>query len=266
MRAREEHIDKFRACDITLVDFEMRKILIGLLVLLIASLLALGGYAFHDFVTGDVSTPFTDVVVFVMALIGVLVALASLGLWVGLRRVLEEDLGNRILAAEETTRKEALCRMAARTADSFWSFYEEGHNKSFLNQAINMAEEALRYHQAIDLESTGIRGQAKKEKEKEMEECKCRIYNNLAWGYAERGKAEDTAKAHFFANYIRNRAKYFPEAEVDYLETHAYVLHRLPKTDQDKQNALRLIGELMARPDVKDEQRSAWQQRYGLRD
>jgi hypothetical protein len=241
----------------------MRKLIIALFIVLIILLLGLGGYSFYRFVVEPVSAPFSDIVVFVMTLVGLLAALAAVGIWTGLRRILEEDVHKEVSATEEAARDEALSRTGRRIADSFWEFYKEKRNKSFLNEAIKMTEDALRYHEMTKLALAAIGKQATRG-EKEQEDRKCHMYNNLAFGYAERGEMKDTAKAHFFGNYVKERVKDFPESEITYLETYAYVLFKLPKTSQDKVEALKIINELLTRPDVEEEDKVKWRQRYGL--
>lgn len=230
----------------------MRNLLIALLTILILLLLGFGAFAGYRFVTMGTSTEFTDIVLFVMALVGLLIALASIGIWTALRRILHEDIAREISQVEEATRNEALSRIAARVADSFWAFYEKKRDKIFREQAITMIGDAR----------TTLEGRVRMEKE----ELKCRIYNNLAFALAERGETKDTALSHFMANYIKERINDFPEEEIIWLDTYAYVLYMLPKKHDDKKKALDIVNELLERPDIKDKAKREYRRRYSLPD
>lgn len=231
----------------------MKGLTIAILIILILMLLSFGGYAGYHFATGGISTVFADVAIFVVALVGVLIALASLGIWMALRRILHEDIAREISRVEEATRHKALSRMAVKVATAFWTFYEDTQKIVFREQAIKIISDA---HKILE-------GREEVESEEAL---KCRIYNNSAFAYAERGNKEDTAIAHYLTNYTRERGKDFPEHEVDYLETYAYVLYRLPKKNDDKQKALGIINELLERPDIKEEAKHKYRQRYSLPD
>lgn len=230
----------------------MKRLIVALLTILILLLLGLGGYAGYYFVTEGAKTPFTDTVMFVMALVGLLVALASLGIWAALRRILHEDIKKEISQAEEATRNESLSRMAAKVADSFWAFYGEKQDKVFRDQAIKMISDA---HDILE-------GRERLKRE----QLKCRIYNNLAFAYAERGETKDTAMAHFLTSYVMERIKDFPDHEVNWLETYAYVLYHLPKKHEDKEKALDIIKELLERQDISGKMKGKFRQRYSIPD
>jgi len=230
----------------------MRHLIITLLVILILLLLSLGGYAGYRFATEGTETPFSDTVLFVMALVGLLVALASLGIWWALRRMLQEDIERQISRREEATRNEALSRMAAKVADAFWAFYEDKQNIVFRDQAMRLTSDARNI----------LEGRERVDKE----ELKCRIYNNLAFAYAVRGETKDTAIAHFLSNHAKERAKDFPDHEVSWLETYAYVLFKLPKKPDDKKNAVEIVEQLLQRPDIEDERKEKIRRRYNLND
>lgn len=197
-----------------------------------------------------ISTPFVDTAIFIVALVGVLVALAAIGMWAALGRILHEDIARDISQAEEATRTEALSRMAATVADSFWVFYKDTGNIIFRDEAMKILRAARE-----TLEGRG------KMAEKEL---KCRIYNNLAFVYAENGKTEDTTIAHFLVDYVRANCKDFPKYEVDWLETYAYVLYRLPKKRADNEEALAIINELLERPDTSEEDKRKYKERYSI--
>jgi hypothetical protein len=97
------------------------------------------------------------------------------------------------------------------------------------------------------------------------EEERCRIYNNLAYGYAVRGDKKDTACAHYLGEYVKHKTKAFPQREADWMDTLAYVLYRLPKDpDKDKQKALQIANELLKRPDITDSVKEDIRARYGI--
>jgi len=224
----------------------------ALLIILSLLLIGFGGFGAFAFITKGTTIAFNDIVMFVIALVGLLIALASIGIWAALRRVLHEDIALEISRVEKATRNEALSRMAAKLASSFWAFYGESKNKVFRDQAIKIIHDAREI-----LEGRG---------EIESEELKCWIYNNLAFAYAERGKAEDTKIAHFLINYVMERYKDFPEDEINSLETYAYVLYRLPKKHDDKKKALDIINELLQRPDMSGGLKRKYRQRYSITD
>jgi len=97
------------------------------------------------------------------------------------------------------------------------------------------------------------------------EELVCRIYNNLAWDLADRGNPEDTNKAHELIKYLGERTDKYPETEVEFRETYAYVLWRLPLWTQDKLEAQKIIRELLHRVKVPDETKDKWRERYRLK-
>jgi len=213
-------------------------------------LLGLGGYAAYRFITEDTPTAFTDIVLFVMALVGLLIALASLGIWMGLRRFLHEDISAQISRVEEATRNEAISRMAAKVGTAFWHFYENTQNVVFRDEALKIV--------------SGARDILEGREGVEREDLKCRIYNNLAFAYAERGKTQDTAIAHFLADHVREKIRDYPNFEVTWLETYAYVLYRLPKKRDDKEKALIIINELLQRPDISEEEKNVYRKRYSI--
>lgn len=228
----------------------MRRLIIATLIILILLLLSFGSYAGWHFATGGISTPFADTAIFVVTLVGILVALASLGIWAALRRILHEDIAREISRVEEATRNESLSRMATKLATAFWAFYKETQNNVYRDQALKIisgAREILEGRETV-----------------EREELKCRIYNNLAFAYAERCEPDDTTTAHFLANYVFERRNDHPENEVNWLETYAYVLYRLPKKQEDRDKALSIIKDLLERPDVKDETKRIYRQRYSI--
>ena len=151
----------------------MKGLIVAILIILIVMLLAFGAYAGYHFATGGISTPFADTAIFVVTLVGILVALASLGMWAALRRILHEDIAAEISRFEEKTRCEALSRMAKELASSFWALYKDTHNIAFRDQAIKIISDAREI----------IEGRGKVD----VEELKCYIYNNLAFAYAEKG-------------------------------------------------------------------------------
>lgn len=228
----------------------MRNFISILIIILILLLIGLGGYSAYRFVAEDAVATFTDTILFVMALVGLLVALASIGIWAALRRILHEDIAREISRVEKATRNEALSRMAKEIAGSFWNIYEVTHNVVFRDQAlklINDAREILEGRRSVD-----------------VEELKCYIYNNLAFACAERGEAKDTGLAHSLINYVMERCKDFPKEEIEWHETYAYVLYRLPKKSDDKEKAQGIIKELIQRPDLDIETKHIYRQRYSI--
>lgn len=220
------------------------KRLIGALIAVLILLLYVG----YFFVADDQNSPFADTVLFVMALVGLLVTLASIGIWTVLKRILREDIEREITRVEKDTRNEALSRMAVKVATAFWVFYEKTKDKMFRDRAISIVEDARKILEGRE--------------EVKGEETKCLIYNNLAFAYAERGEAKDTTIAHFLADYVKEKIKDFPEYEVMWLETYTYVLYRLPKKRDDKKKALDIVNELLERADISDDIREEYKQRY----
>lgn len=220
---------------------------IGVLIILLILLLYIG----YFFVTDDPNSSFADTALFVMALVGLLVTLTSIGIWTALKRILQDDIEKKISQAEEVTRNEALSRMAAKVANSFWECYEATQINIFLDQAISSIYDARKIleESAISEENEGLR---------------CDLYNNLACAYAERGNSDDTTTAHFLANYIMEKAGGYPDDEVDWIETYAYVLYRLPKKQADKGKALGIINGLLERPDIKDATKLEYRKRYSI--
>lgn len=228
----------------------MKYFVVILLIIVVLLLLTIGGYAGYRFVTVDASTTFTDIVVFVMALVALLIALASLGIWTALRRILHEDIAREISRVEEATRNEALSRMAKELAGSFWQIYEATDNVVFRDQALKLigdAREILEGRRSVD-----------------VEELKCYIYNNLAFAYAVRGEVKDTGTAHFLINYVMERCKDYPKEEIEWLETYAYVLYRLPKKSDEKEKAKGIIMELLERPDISTEKKQEYRERWSI--
>jgi len=230
----------------------MRRLTIAALIILISLLVTFGILGGHYFATGGISTPFADTAIFIVTLVGVLVVLASIGIWATLRRLLHEDIAAEISRIEEATRCEALSRMAKELADSFWVFYQDTHNIAFRDQAIKIISDAREI----------IEGRGKVD----VEELKGYIYNNLAFAYAEKGEAENTAMAHSLINYVMEMCKNFPKEEANWLETYAYVLYRLPKKSGDTEKALGIINDLLQRQDVSDKAKHIYRQRYSISD
>ncbi len=239
-----------------------RGLIITLLIILVISLLGLGGYSGYCFLTAGASTPFTDTVLFVMTLVGVLIALTSVGIFYGVRRLLEEDIHKRIKVSEKCARGKAQFDTYHQIATAFLRFYEEKGNPVFINQTIVMAERARiaileAYETLKEEEPPGFKKEAARY-EGEI----CKIFNNLAFALAMRGKSEDTAMAHYLAEYTNERIKYYPEDEVLYQETLAYVLWKLPKVPQDKKRGLALLKTILKRPDVSTVTKKEYLKRY----
>ena len=233
------------------------------LTIVILSLLGLGGYAGYRFVTEGTRTAFTDTVLFVMALVGLLIALASVGIFYGVRRLLEEDIHKRINISEKCARDKAQYEVYHQVATAFLRFYEEKGNPVFLNQTIAMAERA---RQAILEAYETLQGEPsdyKKERARYEKEI-CHIFNNLAFALAMRGESKDTTMAHYLAEHVKEQIKHYPESEITYLETLAYVLWKLPKTPQDKKRGLELIKNILRRPDVLPKDKKAYRKRYEI--
>lgn len=74
----------------------MRNFIIVVIAILILLLIGLGLYATYRFVAEDAVATFTDTILFVMALVGLLIVLASVGMWTALRRILHEDIARKI--------------------------------------------------------------------------------------------------------------------------------------------------------------------------
>lgn len=242
----------------------MRRLIVASWVVLVLLLLGLGGYALHRFLTEDTPTAFTDIVVFVMALVGLLVALASVGIFYSVRRLLEEDIHKRIRISEKCARDRAQYDVYHRIATAFLRFYQEKGNPVFLNQTIVMAKRArqaiLGAYETLKEEDPS---NYKKEKARYEGEI-CSTFNNLAFVLAMRGESEDTAMAHYLAEYVKERIKYYPESEITYLETLAYVLWKLPKMPQDKEQGLELIKNIIRRPDVSAMKKKEYRKRYNI--
>lgn len=241
----------------------MKGLIITLLIILILLLVGLGGYAGYRFVTEGASNAFADTVLFVMALVGILMALASTGIFWGVRRLLEADIRRRIGISEKCARDRAGYGIYHQVATAFFKFYEEKRNQVFLNQTIAMAEKA---RQAIEEAYETLQGEPsdyKKEKAR-YEQDICHIFNNLAFALAMRGESKDTTMANYLAEYVAERIKHYPEDEILYQETLAYVLWKLPKTPEDKKRGLELIKNILRRPDVSPEDKIEYGKRYGL--
>lgn len=222
------------------------KRLIGALIVALILLLYIG----YFFVSDEPNLPFADTVMFVMALVGLLVALASIGIWVALKRILQEDIEKKISQAEEATRNEALARMAAKVSDSFWAFYEEKQNVVFREQAIAMATDARNIIEGRERVDTEL--------------LKCRIYNNLAYAFTERKTTEDTALAHYLIDKVMENINNYPDNEVAWLDTYASVHYILPKQKEDKAEAQEIARKLLERPDISDKLNEYIRERYDL--
>ncbi len=223
----------------------MKRVIGVIIVGLILSL-----YFGYFFVTDDQNSSFADTVVFVMGLVGLLVTLASIGIWAALKRILQEDITQKISQAEEASRTEALSRMATKVADAFWKSYEATRNKIFLEQAISAvydAREILEGRESV-----------------KKEELRYNIYNNLAFAYAERGNSADTTIAHSLANHLMDNIGDYPNKEINWTETFAYVLYRLPKKEDDKKKALDIINELLKHPGIADATKLEYRKRYSI--
>lgn len=242
----------------------MRNFIIILIIILVLLLIGLGLYATYRFVSEDAVATFTDTILFVMALVGLLIALASVGIFYGVRRLLEEDIHKRIRVSEKCARDRAQYEVYHRIATAFLRFYEEKGNPVFLNQTIviaGMARTAIleAYETLKEEEPSGY----KKEKEHYEEEI-LKVFNNLAFALAMRGESKDTAMAHYLAEYVNERIKHYPEDEILYQETVAYVLWKLPKTPQDKKRGLDLIKTILRRPDVSAMTKKRYRKRYKI--
>jgi hypothetical protein len=102
-------------------------------------------------------------------------------------------------------------------------------------------------------------------KEKALyEKAICHIFNNLAFALALRGKSKDIKMAHSLAEHVKEQIKHYPESEITYLETLAYVLWKLPKTPEDKKRGLELIKNILRRSDVLPEEKKAYRKRYEI--
>jgi len=242
----------------------MKGSIITLLIVLILLLLGLGGYAGYRFATEGASNAFTDTVLFVIALVGILMALASTGIFWGVRRLLEEDIHKRIGISEKCARDRARYEVYHHTATAFLRFYEEKGNPVFLNQTIAMAEKArvaiLGAYETLRKEDPSNFKKERTLYEKEI----CHIFNNLAFALALRGEGEDIKMAHSLAEHVEGQIKNYPEDEILFQETVAYVLWRLPKTPQDKKRGLELIKNILRRPDVSPEDKATYGKRYGI--
>ncbi len=242
----------------------MRRLIIATLVILILLLLGLGGYAGKRFLTEGAETPFSDTVLFVMVLVGLLIALASVGIFYSVRRLLEEDIRKRIGISEKCARDKAQHDIYHQIATAFLRCYEEKGTLVFLNQTIVMAEKAraaiLRAYQTLKEEEPSDYKKEEAHYEKEI----CKIFNNLAFALAMRGESKDTAMAHYLTEYVNERIKHYPEDEIIYQETLAYVLWKLPKTPQDTKRGLSLIKTILSRPDVSAVTKKKYQKRYKL--
>lgn len=242
----------------------MRGLIVTLLIILILLLLGLGGYAGYRFVTEGARTAFTDTVLFVMALVGILMALASTGIFWGVRRLLEEDIHKRIGISEKCARDRARYEVYHHTATAFLEFYAEKGNPVFLNQTIGMAERArvaiLEAYETLKEEEPSNFKKEKARYEKEI----CHIFNNLAFALALRGESEDMKMAHSLAEHVEEQIKHYPEDEIIFQETVAYVLWKLPKTPEDKKRGLELIKNILRRPDVSPEDKKEYRKRYGI--
>lgn len=235
-----------------------------LLIVLIVLLIGFGGFGAFAFITKGTTIAFNDIVMFVIALVGLLMALASIGIFYGVRRLLEEDIRRRIGISEKCARDRAQYQVYHQLATSFLRFYEDKGNLVFLNQTIAMAKKArvaiLEAYETLKEEEPS---KFKKEKAR-YEEYMCHIFNNLAFALAMRGESKDTTMAHSLAEYVKERIKHYPESETDYLETLAYVLWKLPKTPQDKKRGLELIKNILKRPDVSPEDKIEYGKRYDI--
>lgn len=242
----------------------MRNFVIVVIAILIILFIGLGLYATYRFVAEDAIATFTDTILFVMALVGLLIALASVGIFYAVRRLLEEDIHKRIGISEKCARDRAQYEVYHQIATAFLRFYEEKGNPVFLNQTVAMAEKArqaiLEAYETLTEEEPANYKKEKARYEKEI----CKIYNNLAFALAVRGESKDTAMAHYLAEYVQERIKYYPESEIIYLETLAYVLWKLPKTPQDKKRGLELIKNIIRRPDISDLKRKEYRKRYKI--
>jgi len=229
----------------------MKAAVIFVLVVFAIMLIVFGVFGSICFMHGT-NTTFTDTVAFVMMLVGLLVALASIGIWTALRNILGMQIHHEISKAEEEMRRKSLTRMAAKVADAYWYFYASSKNKMFLEKAIEIVNDARSMAEG-------------KLSERDWEEEKCRIYNNLAYGYAVRGDKKDTAVAHYLIEYVKERAEAVPEKEAEWLDTYAYVLYRLPKDPkQDKYRALEIANSLIQRPDISDVLKKGIKSRYKI--
>jgi ABC-type multidrug transport system fused ATPase/permease subunit len=227
----------------------MKKAAISALIICVLVLFALGVSSSICFIKGT-STMFADTVAFVMMLVGLLVALASLGIWTALRRVLAEDIKKVISEAEEAARNQALSRMFSQVGQAFWAFYIDKGNEVFLNESIRADRQAYNV----------IEGKQRIYGEDEL---KCLVYNNLAFAYAERGDPKDTVMAHRLANYVKERATDFPDYETMWLDTYAYVLYKLPKNKlEDRRLARKIVNNLLVRPDLLVSEKEEIRQRY----
>lgn len=211
---------------------------------------------------------FGDIMMIMIALIGLLLSLASLGIFYGVRHELATYVQDQVVRGEELARNWAQYHTHHRVAFSFWRFYEDKRNDIFLDRAVYIEKKAKNYIDIVaKLHQRGWRRKNVTRIEPEEEDVEaqlCLASNNLAFFLAERGKSEDIGRAHELATYIKERAKNYPEREPGFLETYAYVLWKLPKIPKDKQEALKLIKNLLQRSDVSEEEKRIWRHRYGL--
>lgn len=96
-------------------------------------------------------------------------------------------------------------------------------------------------------------------------EYKCVVYNNLAWNLADRANPPDREEAHQLVAYIAGQMAKYPAYEVDFRETTAYVLWRLPLELKEKREAQKIIKQLLQRTDISDEIKERWRLRYKLK-
>jgi hypothetical protein len=227
----------------------MNKLIMAILIIFIIIFIAFGVFGSICFANGT-NIQFIDTVTFVMLLVGLLVTLATLGIWTALRRILTEDIKRVISESEEATRNQALSLMFSQVGQAFWAFYIDKGNEVFLDESIRSEIQAYKVIEGI-------------QQKYGAEELKCLVYNNLAFSYAKRGDIKDTVMANHLANYVKEKAADFPEYEIMWLDTYAYVLYKLPKNkEKDRRLAGDIIKSLLARPDVSESNKEEIRQRY----
>jgi hypothetical protein len=96
----------------------------ALLITLSVLLIVFGGFGAFAFITKGATIAFNDIVMFIIALVGLLLVLASLGIFYGVRRLLEEDIRKRIGISEKHARDRARYDVYHHTATAFLRFYE----------------------------------------------------------------------------------------------------------------------------------------------
>lgn len=169
---------------------------------------------------GEDADIFRDLLTIILAIAGVGIAAGGYLVYRVLEGIIErraEHIYSDMRLADEAERFRSMAGERIHSGYTYWLFYKNTNQFSFLEQAITETERAYSRY-AVNLD----------EGERPNQLVICAIRNNLAYYYAERQRPEDKKLARDYAEYINNKISIFPESRETWEDTYNFVLERYP--------------------------------------